>query len=61
MYKVGDLVMIKTTFPSLQGFRGAVGLIEQIKDSVEYGECYYILIPGEKKSIIFNRNEFEIV
>ena len=61
MYKVGDLVMIKTTFPSLQGFRGAVGLIEQIKDSVEYGECYYILIPGEKKSIIFNPYEFERV
>ena len=60
MYKVGDLVMIKTT-PSLKGFRGAVGLIDQIKDSVEYGECYYILIPGEKKSIIFNRNEFERV
>ena len=60
MYKVGDLVMIKAT-PSLKGFRGAVGLIEQIRDSVEYGECYYILIPGEKKSIIFNRNEFERV
>ena len=59
-YKVGDLVIIKTT-PSLKEFGGAIGLIEQIKDSVEYGECYYVLFPGEKKSIIFNPYEFESV
>ena len=62
-YQVGDLVMIKTTpsFPSLKEFGGAIGLIQQIKDSVEYGECYYVLIPGEKKSIIFNAYELESV